>query len=793
MSRLDLEYEPDIVHYNPFRAPRDEPTLQTRQSSYHRPSITWSPVSRAVSAASTRRGPRSSMSNEAVSPVSPISEQTYFSRPSTQSVDHVINSVSHEVSQYQANEPPPRKPLSPLMELSAHEAAFRSSIQFPSSVDSVLRSRAATIGSSSHRDYPRQNISRSSISVDVICNWLPISLSWHFLLSIFFLSIGLAALVLSLTIISEKNQGLGLIQNTNLFFFAWRFSPTIIGVIYTLFTAMIVRDIKRTEPYARLSKPDGASADASLFLKSRSFWHDIFDALSKKKNGGFQNWALFWATLVNLLGLLLIVPFSSALISPREIAVIKGANFSRILPTAGGPLELSTDDTILFQTISSTLLNINTSAWVSNDFTILPFWPSAASGQPSGALLSSSKEHWTAQTTVHQTGLECEAMTLQSFGNSTHAEKLPSSPTINAYELVNLTSFVLASEDACSLNLTSYPAGANLGNFFVTGGGWWSTSPDFSYPSLWNPGNGSVADLGAKSPIILNVSSECGDRSMFIFASSYQEGETFQGAGQICKSTYFSAELPVTITNDGSSSTFSFDNTQFNVSKTLTSSSILDIPTFEKAFLSNGWSSKFQALGATSNPTPAVRPPLGGPLVLLGAQYGFDIGNMMNASDLVGQAQQIKQRLFGHSLLSAFQQQSIGLVDGQVSVSEQRIMVSVPAGILIIASLLLSSLMIGLVSGYTRLRERPLNLLQDPSSIKALSSLISSGQNTRPLFEGLDTCTEATMRKQLSRQVFHLRHGILYSYDVRDAYQQPGNSSSGKHIGRQSKKELMLC
>jgi hypothetical protein len=376
-------------------------------------------------------------------------------------------------------------------------------------------------------------------------------------------------------------------------------------------------------------------------------------------------------------------------------------------------------------------------------------------------------------------------MTLQNFGNVTLSKRLPSPTDIAAYELINLTSFVLASEDGCSLQFSGYPAGHDSGSLFKTGGGWWSTSPNFSYPTLWNPGNGTVDDLDAEHPIMLNTSSECGDRSMFIFATSYQEGENFQAQGQICKSTYFSAELPVTVTNDGSTSSFAFDEIQFNISRASVPSSALDIQTFEKAFLSDAWSSKFQPPDPSSNSTPPIRPRLGGPLVLLGAQSGFDVTKMMSDSNLVDQARQIKQRFLGESLLAAFQQlgdQRRESVNGQVSTNEQKIVVSLPAGIILVATLLLSSLMIGLVTGYTRLHERPLNLLQDPSSSKAVASLISSGQNTRPLFEGLDTSSEVSMRKQLSRHVFHLRHGIIYSYDVRDTYQQSGNSSSGRSI-----------
>jgi hypothetical protein len=772
--RSPMEDVPAPLQYIPYRSPTDALGALFQSTAYRRPSAARSSVSRGMNGSFMRGTSEGSMSNDAVSPISPISSPSHFRRPSVQSVDDVINSISREVSQYQANDTGiPRMPLSPLMELSAQEAAFRNSVQIASPLGSPVRSRAATVRSL-YQDSRRQIGPRSYHSEDSTCHWLPTALRWQFVLLTFALSIGLAALILGLTIESQKQQGLGLVQDSSIFFFGWRFTPTLLTVIYTIFVAAIVKDVKRTEPFARLSRPDGASAAASLFLKFRGFGFDLFDALSRRKNGGFRNWALFWASLAHLLGLLILAPFSSALLSPREVAITRGTTFSRLITTPGIPLELSTDDSILFRTTSSILLNTTTSAWVSSHYAVLPFWPSDRK-VPNGAILSRSDQEWTAHTTVYETGLECSPMTLQKFDNFTLARRLPSPTDISAYELTNLTSFILESEDGCSLGFAGYPAGHSSDSFFKTGGGWWSSSPNFSYPSLWNPGNGTLEGLDADHPIMLNTSSQCGDRSMFIFATSYKEGDDFKAQGQICKSTYLSADLPVTVSNDGSSSRITFDEIQFNISKSPIDSSTLDTQSFERAFLSQAWSSKFQLPDPSLNSTLPAKPRLGGPLILLGAQHDFDLAKMMANPNFVDQARQIKQRFFGESMQAALDKIEVKQsesMQGQTVVSEQRIVVSLAVGIILIVTLLLSSLMTGLVAGYTRLPERPLNLLQDPSSAKAIASLISSGQNTRPLFEGLDTSSEVSMQKQLSKHVFYLRHGIIYSYDARDAYQQ---------------------
>jgi hypothetical protein len=764
---------PAPLQYEPYRSPTDPLLAASQNTVYRRPSNARSSLSRDPNRYSSVRSIPPSGNHSIVSPVSPVSSASYFRRPSTQSVEDVVNSISREVSQYQANDiPPPRMPLSPLMELSAQEAAHRTSIQVSSPVGSILRSRAATIGSAYQPTRQRFG-AQSFSSMESICDWLPIGLRWLYILFVFFLSIGLSALVLGLTIQSEKHQGLGQVQDLSIFTFAWRYTPTILAVIYTLFAAVIIKDVKRTEPYARLSRPDGASASSSLFLRSGTFWSDPLNALSKEKNGGYRNWALFWASIMGLLGLLIVVPFSSALLSPREISDTNKVSFSAFATSSGDPLELTADDSILFRTTTGILLNSTTNAWVSNDYTVAPFWLSNQNAT-SGANLANTQQEWTAPTTVYSSGLECDPMNLKGFGNFTLTKRLATLPSVTVYELINLTSFVLESDDGCSLGFAGYPAGRSSGSIFETGGGWWSTSPNFSYPALWNPGNGTVEDLDSDHPIMLNSSAECGNRSMFIFATSYEEGDNFQAQGQICKSSYFSAELPVTVTNTGSSSTFRFDESQFNLSKTAINSETLDIAAFEKSFLGSDWSSKFRAPSSSSNPTLAERPRLGGPLILLGAQNNFDVVKMISNPNLVDEARQIKQRFFGESLQAAFSKsgtQSPDVVKGQISRSEQKIVASLPVGICLIIGLLLSALMAGLVMGYTRLNERPLNLSQDPASTRGTASLISAGQNTRALFEGLDTSSESAMQRQLSRHVFYLRHGIIYSYDARDTYQ----------------------
>ncbi|PVH89113.1 hypothetical protein DL98DRAFT_565261 [Cadophora sp. DSE1049] len=592
---------------------------------------------------------------------------------------------------------------------------------------------------------------------------------------------GLGFLVLGLTIHSEKNHGLGTDRDSSIFLFRWRFSPTLFAVIYTLLLMAMFNDVRRTEVFARLSRPSGSTAAETLFYKPGLFWFDPVNAMKKSKSGGVRNWALFWASVVYILGLLIVSPFSAAFLSPAEVSIPGDASFSRLSTSSASLTELTADDEIYFRTISSVLLNTTTSAWLSNNYTIVPFWPSRMKTAPLGASLSSSEQRWTASTTVYRTELDCKVMGLQQFTNSTLNQTIYRSNGTMGYTGLNMTSFILTSDDGCSLRYSGYPTGKSTKSMFDTGGGWWSGFSNFSYPLLGQAGNGTAEGVNSSNPIMLNTSSECGDRRMF-FLSTPDDEQGFQAKGYICRTSYFSAEVPVTISSTGSFSQATFDTKLFNRTKALISATTLDISQLEDAFLSQNWTSKFQAPNSGGIPTQSLRPQIGGPLILVGAQNNFDLRTMIENTDLPDQARQVQQRFLGESMQSVFRKIGTYQADnipGRIVHAERRIVASLTVGILLTTMLLLSSLMIVMVAFHTRLDKRPLNLYQDPASTLAIASLVCSESPTRVLFDGLDRFSESAMLKQLNGHSFSLRSGVLYASDMKDAYEQSANHQAG--------------
>jgi len=94
--------------------------------------------------------------------------------------------------------------------------------------------------------------------------WRPLTLRRPYLSFVLVLTLILGSLVLFLTISSIRNNGLGNDSASSALLFGRRFSPTLLATVYGLFVASMLNDVRRTEIFARLSKPGGASAEKTL-------------------------------------------------------------------------------------------------------------------------------------------------------------------------------------------------------------------------------------------------------------------------------------------------------------------------------------------------------------------------------------------------------------------------------------------------------------------------------------------------------------------------------------------------
>jgi hypothetical protein len=245
-------------------------------------------------------------------------------------------------------------------------------------------------------------------------NWIPATFRWYFLLLPTITSLALGIVTLALVLYSQRHYGHGADNGSSAILFEWRFTPTLLAVLYTQLTVILFEDAKRTEPFARLAKVParGATARGTVLEPPREWWSILLDALFKRKAIGRTSWCLVCAALINVLAQLAISPLSSALLTSEEVVISKAVEFSRTIPRNGAQLRLVTNRETYFRTMAALMRNMSTSAWVTDSSVTLPFWPSEHA--QFGPEITSSSGTWKTQPTTLSHSLSCEDTTLLS-------------------------------------------------------------------------------------------------------------------------------------------------------------------------------------------------------------------------------------------------------------------------------------------------------------------------------------------------------------------------------------------
>ena len=525
-------------------------------------------------------------------------------------------------------------------------------------------------------------------------DWLPYSLHWPYLLVLILVSVALAVTTAILTWYSATNKGLGSDTKSNILLFGWRFSPTLVAVLYVLLESTLLNDVRRTEVFARLAHAESLPASCTLLRANDSWWNQPGNALRKKDNGGRRSWTLFWASLANILGMLVISPLSAGLLSTQNVQIINSATFSQTPAFQKTPLNTSADDSTFVRTIASTTLGLKTSAWLSDEYAILPFWPATLQEAPLGASLATTPQTWNTVTTVFQSQLICDPMWLTEAGYIPWTQNDPQ-------EGMKWTSIQLTSADGCVYDL-AISEGVEVG-FFQLGGGWWSRSSGANFPAAQNA---EECTLDSETCVVVEASQQCDNRELFFVTTAYQNSST-RATGQVCTTHYFQAEVEATAEITSSASNVNFDTGLFEKKKHFINTTLVDIKFFEDLFLSWTWNTKFQLS------SQVTRPEIGGPLLPIAALYNFDLNRMLASTNLVNEAQAVKQRFFGEALQSTFStlgSRDAPQLNGEISHFEQRIVVNFAIGIVLGVLLLWSAIMFTAVYFKSRSHKRPLHL-----------------------------------------------------------------------------------
>lgn len=322
----------------------------------------------------------------------------------------------------------------------------------------------------------------------------------------------------------------------------------------------------------------------------------------------------------------------------------------------------------------------------------------------------------------------------------------------------NLTGLQLTSGDGCTINIVDLRRTNEFPNWLSNGGGWWSSGPDY----------GSAILGGEGIPASSNSTGTCNNRSVFFTNSVLQTSDHFELNSHLCSPSLFAANVSVTVSNTQPFTTVTFDREEYNRTRDMLDSEGYRIPQFEDDFLSSAWSTKFPVFGHGFGAD--TQSYFAGPLLALaaGAAYNDSIAVLLSSTNLVEQARQLHQRYFGEMLLTTLTSNTDGdtvLMNGHVATAERRILVTTGVGISLRVLFLLLGVCCAVVTLYTRLSRRALNLYGDPGSNATTASLFVANIDSRTVFEGADRQSMPELATALRNATFVLDDGRLTATD----------------------------
>ncbi|KAI1360722.1 hypothetical protein F5Y08DRAFT_39755 [Xylaria arbuscula] len=566
--------------------------------------------------------------------------------------------------------------------------------------------------------------------------WLPYTLRWYCLALIIAFTAVLEIAVVVVHVISARQKGIVADDGSGIITILSKFIPTLLAVIHGILLSILLIDVKRTQPFANLASPAGASAKQSLSWIADAWWESLFASLPKSRVKK-TNWALLCATVAFIFCFLLLSPFSSTLLVSQDVLFVEERAFSQLDISSALPLQADALGTTYFRTVGSLLQNVTTSAWITDHRAVLPFWPSTIGSAPLGPIISDSAQTWSARTTVFDVEMECDQMNLVEFVT---IQLDPKEHPLNLAHRARLLS-----PSGCDLNLT-VEEGEDLSSF---GGAVWSNLRGFNGTNI-----GFVFDTPS------NVSGCTQDE--IILLSGYLPEATFANAtftGQVCKTSYYMGNPNVAVTLSNSATLLEIDESEYLSIRKPIPSTFANVTSFQHVFLNNtNWEVHLK------KPLKSTRPYAFAPAIMLSAIYDLSVEKMVADPSFTQTAGRVKQRFFGELLRDVFDTASGSdaiKTTGIVTDTRRRVVVVPSAAIIIEISLFLQLLLLSTVFITTRISKRPLGLFADPAPPLRVAKLISNEAGTLQSLKGLHGTSPRELEHLLSNKRYQLSQGQI--------------------------------
>jgi hypothetical protein len=605
--------------------------------------------------------------------------------------------------------------------------------------------------------------------------WLPYTLRGWFLAPLAGFTMLLGTVTIILWQKSRKGYGLGSDNDSTLLLMGWRYTPTLLAVVYSQMMMMLYEDVIRTDPFSHLARPGGAIARTTILQRPREWWSVVVNACMNRE--GKRNWLLLCTCLVHLTALLAIAPLSSALLTSEEVAVSKSVEFTRLAPHMDSALPLKSQGDTHFRTIGYLVQNVMTSPWITGPYAIFPAWPATVASLPNKAISLPESGSWQTQTMIYEIDYSCETMTIKNVKNTTFMEATGLAPQYYQWLYQHPVILEMETANGCQYDLTlSEPVyTVQLPESLLRNGG-----------MVWSSLKASNVSMSATSSSV-NQSPSCRSDGDLLFMTTpwsfyapnrtypqiqggfWNRNESTEYSSRICSPDYYYAEMPVTIYSSPSAN-IQFNKDLFRRIRTPVPKAMLNSSGVQDYSVDPKWSGYLYdtILDVRNNVTLAgVYPALyGGAATILGSFYDYNLTAMIHQNEISEQAERIRQRMFVELIQASMLQpgatktESISSTTTQV---ERRIVVVFEVAVLLATLFIFSFILLIIIYWISRSSRMPLNLFEDPATSLGTARLITDRHQTNLEFAQFDRASTMDIASILAEERYVMSPGTLRS------------------------------
>lgn len=537
-----------------------------------------------------------------------------------------------------------------------------------------------------------------------------------------------------------KHHSLGKDDGSSGMLFAWRFTPTVIAVLFAQAVSMVFNDIRVTEPYARMARLGGGPAPSTVFYSPKFVWSTLIEGFSKAKNDGRFNWTFICSSLAYIVAVFGISPLSSSFLTSQDVVVPRAATITRMAPSSS-PLRLSSDRDTFVRTTNFLLQNLTATAWISNSFVALPFRPiDEPEALRLGSVSSSVPGTWTAITSVYGHEHRCDEMSISPPIFANQSFTAPAKEGGLVYGTVEMATINLSVEGGCHHSITVEPSKAAFQYSDIEWTNNWTSvyaidedSGEPKYITFRDKNHtylDIVPEVSSTSPWLrINSTPECeGKNFVYImqpiiltdpFSKTQPNTVTVEDPRRralLCSSSFYAAEIPVTMSLSRGISSFSFSNDEYMRKRTALSQDDFDIAKYNDLLYKSDWLQYINSIQADSGPQ-VVTPHAS--LVLL-AMYGNNVTRFFDDPSLSENIGLVSSRLFGEVIQTSILQANASqaeVIQGETNFIQRRVVVVKGVGVTIAVLLGVCFCFLVVLIASTRRESRPLNLRRDPSTV----------------------------------------------------------------------------